>query len=175
MVDRPIAINEPDVLSSTQLRDLVALLQAVVTEGASVGYLRPPDDPAATLYWSALPRPGVRLFLAESAGAVVGTIQLHNAESANGTHRAEVCKLLVSPTHRRRGIGLDLLRHVECAARDDDKLLLHLDTRVGDPSNLLYDRAGWTEAGTIPAWARSTDGTLEMTRFWYRDLRHPLE
>ncbi len=166
-----LRIIEPSPLTADQVRALTRILQTVVAEGASVGYLTPPSEDVATAYWRALPRSGVRLFLAEVAGAVVGTVQLHDAESANGTHRAEVCKLLVSPEHRRQGIASALLAHVESAARTDGKLLLHLDTRAGDPSNLLYRSTGWTEAGAIPAWARSTDGTLEMTVFWFRDLR----
>ena len=110
------------------------------------------------------------LLVAERDGQVVGTVQLHSAESANGAHRGEVAKLLVHPACRRQGIARELMAALEDEARRDGTLLLVLDTREGDPSNDLYQALGYTEGGRIPDWARDAAGTLSATVFWYKTL-----
>lgn len=100
----------------------------------------------------------------------MGTVQLHAAESANGAHRGEVCKLLVHPAWRRRGIARALMDALEAEARQAGKTLLFLDTREGDPSNALYAAMGYQQGGRIPNWARDATGTYSATVFWYREL-----
>jgi len=45
-----------------------------------------------------------------------------------------------------------------------------LQDREEDPSERLYQTLGWQRAGAIPRWARSADGTLHTTVFYYRVL-----
>jgi GNAT superfamily N-acetyltransferase len=71
---------------------------------------------------------------------------------------------------RRRGIGRALMVAIEGHARGLGRTTLHLDTRQGDPSEALYRSLGWQPAGTIPRWARSADGRLDATAFYYRLL-----
>ena len=47
---------------------------------------------------------------------------------------------------------------------------LVLDTRQGDPSERLYQSLGYRVAGAIPQYARSADGTLAATVFYYKLL-----
>jgi GNAT superfamily N-acetyltransferase len=89
---------------------------------------------------------------------------------ANSLHRAVVAKLIVHRSVRRRGIGRALMTAVEAEARRLGRTTLHLDTREGDPSERLYRGLGWERAGAIPRWARSADGTLHTTIFYYRLL-----
>jgi len=110
------------------------------------------------------------LLVAEADGRIGGTVQLHAAESANGAHRVEVVKLLVHPTWRRRGIASELMNAAEDIARLQGKRLIVLDTREGDPSNLLYASVGYTEGGRIPDWAKDAAGELSATVFWYKQL-----
>jgi ribosomal protein S18 acetylase RimI-like enzyme len=63
-----------------------------------------------------------------------------------------------------------LMTHLEREAQLAGKSLLFLDTREGDPSNDLYARLGYREAGRIPNWARDSNGTLSTTVFWYKQL-----
>jgi len=157
-------------LSDVEAGSLADILIAVVETGASVGFMPPLDEQAALAYWRGVIAPDHVLLVAERDGAIVGTAQLELAMRANGRHRAEVCKVLVHPEAQGQGLGLLLLRALEDEARRLGRTTLHLDTREGDPANRLYQKAGYTQAGTIPAWARSSDGTLAGTTFYYRLL-----
>lgn len=168
--DDIVIITRVTSLDERQVDDLADLLVAVVAQGASVGYLPPLEREAATAYWRHVCAPGIVLLLAEIDGAVVGSVQLELASKANARHRAEVNKLLVAPHVQRRGIGRLLMTAIEAEARVHDRTLLHLDTREGDTSNDFYRSLGWTEAGTIPMWACSADGSLDGTVFYYRVL-----
>jgi GNAT superfamily N-acetyltransferase len=165
-----VEVHRADCLSSSERDDLAALLVACVAEGASLGFLAPLSGEDATAWWRGFPRAGVALLVAESDGRIVGTAQLHDAESANGAHRGEVAKLLVHPALRRRGIARALMAVLEAEARAAGKTLLTLDTREGDPSNDLYQSLGYQRAGRIPGWARDADGTFSATNFWYKPI-----
>ena len=58
----------------------------------------------------------------------------------------------------------------EGVARSQGKCLIVLDTREGDPSNLLYASVGYAQGGRIPDWARDAAGELTATIFWYKQL-----
>jgi acetyltransferase len=153
----------------------VVLLQDVVGGGASVGFLPPLAAEEASAHWdsvaAALEDGRRRLWIARVAdGGIVGTVQLDLATQANGRHRAEVIKLMVASSARRRGIGRLLMEAAEAEARRLGRTTLVLDTRQGDPSEALYRGMGWQPAGTIPRYARSADGTLHTTAFYYKLL-----
>ena len=63
-----------------------------------------------------------------------------------------------------------LMRAVEDRARQAGRTTLVLDTRQGDPSERLYAAMGYRRAGVIPAYARSANGTLHATAFYYKLL-----
>lgn len=156
------------------LDDLVKLLQDAVNSGASVGFLPPLSHEAAREYWRAiLVDLGAerRLMLGAWSGArLVGSVQLELAMKPNASHRAEVQRLLVHRSARRQGIGEGLMRQLEEVAQQRGRTLLVLDTRRGDPSELLYQKIGYVRAGVIPSYARSADGALDATAFYYRQL-----
>lgn len=77
--------------------------------------------------------------------------------------------MLVHRRARRRGIGEALMQAAEDAARKTGKTLLVLDTASGDAER-LYQRCGWTHAGTIPDYALLPHGGLCATSFYYRKL-----
>ncbi|MGI9254527.1 MAG: GNAT family N-acetyltransferase [Thermomicrobiales bacterium] len=169
-VSGSVIIRRADALSEDEIGALAALLVSVVAEGASVGYLAPLDPERARAYWRRVRGSSAALVLAEIDGELVGTVQLQAAESENGGHRGEVCKLLVDPRARRRGVGRALLARAEAEGTMAGKSLLVLDTREGDPSNDLYRSAGWTVGGRIPDWARSSSGELAATVFWFKSI-----
>jgi ribosomal protein S18 acetylase RimI-like enzyme len=101
---------------------------------------------------------------------LVGSVQLELAQKPNAAHRAEVKRLLVARSVRRRVIGERLMRRLHELARQHGRTLLVLDTRQGDPSELLYQKLGYTKAGVIPAYARSASGSLAATAFYFHQL-----
>jgi ribosomal protein S18 acetylase RimI-like enzyme len=167
--DSPV-IRRVDRLSERERDDLTDILVACVNEGASLGFLAPLSPELAWCWWAKLPQKGIALYVAEQDGRIVGTVQLHDASSANGAHRGEVAKLMVHPDARRQGLARALMLHLEADARAAGKTLLVLDTREGDPSNDLYRSLGYREGGRIPDWARNSSGGFSATDFWYKAL-----
>ncbi|MNE72787.1 Acetyltransferase [compost metagenome] len=60
------------------------------------------------------------------------------------------------------------MQHAEDRARREGKTLIVLDTREGDPSNLLYTSMGYSQAGRIPGYALSADGSFDATIIYYK-------
>lgn len=150
------------------------LMIDAVSNGASVGFLLPIDPLEILAYWDevrkALYHETTVLLGAFVDGHLLGTVQLVLAQRANGSHRAEVSKLLVNSTIRKRGLGSALMEAIESTAKELGRTLLVLDTRQGDPSDTLYRKLGYTPAGAIPGYARSTTGDLHTTIFFYKQL-----
>lgn len=166
-------IREVSQLDKDLLSRMAELLVAVVDDGASVGFLPPMEMAEAERYWLEVPGPHVRLWVLEAEGRVEGTVQLQLSPKPNATHRAEVAKLLVHPGARRRGYGRRLMLRLETEARRLGRTLLVLDTREGDPSNDLYLSLGYQVCGRVPRYARSADGTLDASLFYYKELSAP--
>ncbi|HEY3992739.1 MAG TPA: GNAT family N-acetyltransferase [Ktedonobacteraceae bacterium] len=156
------------------LPELVHLLQDTVASGASVGFLPPLNDEDAQNYWNEVFQDVARgtqvLLVAREAGQIIGSVQLALAAKPNARHRAEVQKLFVLQTQRRRGTGRALMQEIEHTAREHGRTLLVLDTRQGDAAEKLYRQVGYIEAGVIPAYARSATGELDGSIFFYKLL-----
>ncbi|WP_025689210.1 GNAT family N-acetyltransferase [Paenibacillus zanthoxyli] len=163
-----IRIEQIGAIDEELERELAGLLTVVVEDGASVGFLPPLTEAEAGRYWRGVPGEGVILWAAWEDGQIAGSVQLHLALKPNGLHRAEIAKLMVHPQHRRRGTARLLMETAEAYASTEDRTLLVLDTRAGDPSNLLYQSLGYVEAGRIPDYARSAEGELHETVFYYK-------
>jgi ribosomal protein S18 acetylase RimI-like enzyme len=148
--------------------ELSELLIQVVEDGASIGFLPPLVSSDSTLYWHNVVAPDVILFVATMNDIIVGSVQLHLCTKPNGTHRAEIAKLMTHPNYRRNGIARSLMHKVEERAMQEDRSLIVLDTREGDPSNLLYTSLGYIQAGRIPSYARTGNGELQATIFYYK-------
>lgn len=146
------------------------LLIQVVEDGASIGFLPPLGHEEADLYWEQVLQPEVILFVATLNNKVVGTVQLQLCTKPNGKHRADIAKLMTHPEQRRLGIGRSLMLKAEERAKLESRSLLVLDTREGDPSNTLYASLGYVQAGRIPDFARSANGELHATIFYYKSL-----
>lgn len=110
------------------------------------------------------------LYVAKINNEVAGSIQLHFVTKPNGIHRAEICKLMTHPNFRRNGIGRSLMCKAEERAKQENRTLLVLDTREGDPSNKLYKSLDYQEAGKIPEYAISPNGNLDATVIYYKFL-----
>ncbi len=176
-------ISQLTALTDAQLEALVELLCDSVNHGSSVGFMAPLDTDEARSYWlevrAAVERGSRLLWVAQDDGAgltgtaltgtgLTGTVQLVLEPRANQRHRAEVSKLLVHSTARRRGIARALMNALELEARRIGRSTLVLDTRAGDSSEALYQSLGYTLVGQIPEFCQNADGTLEATAVYYK-------
>lgn len=164
---RSIVIEEIKRLDE-DIEELSELLKTVVNDGASIGFLPPLEQKEATNYWQTVLAPEVILYVAKINKEVAGSIQLHLVTKPNGIHRAEICKLMTHPNFRRNGIGRSLMQKAEERAKQENRSLLVLDTREGDPSNRLYKSLDYQESGKIPGYAISPNGELDATVIYYK-------
>lgn len=134
------------LLSATEveaaLPELVAVLHDAVERGASVGFLPPLSAEEGQAYWR-------DVVTAVAAGSRL---------------------VLVSRQARRQGLGRALMLALEAEAARRGRTTIVLDTRQGDPSERLYAGLGYSLVGVVPQYARSADGALHPTAFYYKLL-----
>jgi GNAT superfamily N-acetyltransferase len=161
-------------LSEVEIRELSEVLIDCVESGASVSFMLPIARATADAFWQDVARSAARderiLLVAEdSAGRIIGTVQIIFAEAPNQPHRADIAKMLVHRRARKRGVGAALLVAAESAALSAGRTLLVLDT-ASDDAERLYARLGWRRCGLIPGYALLPGGGLCDTTFYYRTL-----
>lgn len=160
--------------AQARLDELAAVLVDAVANGASVNFLAGFAPEEARVFWQrqlpAIAAGETHLFVGEEAGRLVGTVLLMFAPQPNGSHRAEIGKMLVLSSAQRQGLGRRLLLTAEDAARAAGRTLLLLDTETGSAGDLLYRSCGWTELGTVPGHAFRPNGELAATTMFYKQL-----
>lgn len=160
-------------LSESEAAGLAELLIDCVDGGASVSFMQPLSMARALVFWGGVGESVARgervLIVAKDASGIVGTVQLVLDQPENQPHRADLSKMLVRRSARRRGLGEALMRAAEDAARACGKSLLVLDTASADAER-LYARLGWQRCGTVPGFALLPQGGLCATTFFYREL-----
>lgn len=173
-------------LSSRDLQWLPALCDLLtdnVHQGATLGFLAPLSRYAALDHWHgvfARLGPHASLWIAcESSGEdgrppqLLGVAQLCLCPQANAHHRGEVKGLMVHSRARGRGIASQLMHGVECAALQQGRTLLVLDTPAGSQAEAVYVHLGWQRAGEIPDYDSCADGRLHSTARYYKRLQMP--
>lgn len=174
-------------LSSRDLQWLPALCDLLtdsVHHGATLGFLAPMSRYAALDYWHgvfARLGPQLSLWIAceggdESLGRppqLQGAVQLSLCPQANAHHRGEVQGLMVHSRSRGRGIASQLMSRVECAALQQGRTLLVLDTPAGSQAEAVYAHLDWQRAGEIPDYDSCAEGRLHSTARYYKRLRMP--
>jgi len=155
------------------LKQLIHLLRDAVASGASLGFLPSLDEHEAGAYWKTvfhdIAQRTRMLLVAREGRQVIGSVQLALATQPNARHRAEVQKLLVLSTQRRRGVGRALMLELEQAACNAGRELLVLNTVEGEMVERLYRSLGYGVVGRIPGYARGASGTLD-TVIMYKSL-----
>ena len=157
------------------LAGLAALLVDAVDHGASVSMLPGVSHAEARGWWAArthdVADDTTTPIVAFDGDRVVGSVLLIRARQPNAPHRAEIAKVIVHSSVRRRGIGRDLLAAAESTARAAGRWLLILDTVPGSEADALYRATGWHEAGTIPNFGLLPTGEPGPTTYFWKDLR----
>jgi GNAT superfamily N-acetyltransferase len=164
-----------EVLGDREIAGLCDVLIDCVEGGASVSFMLPMSRAKAEAFWkgaAASVARSERVVLAaeDSAGSIVGTVQVVWAQPENQPHRGDLAKMLVHRRGRRRGMGAALLAAAERAALDAGKTLLVLDTVTGGDAERLYARHGWQRCGEIPDYALWPDGGLCSTTVFFKRL-----
>lgn len=160
--------------AEARLAELAQILHDAVESGASVNFLADFTLGDAHAFWlrqmPGFAAGGQRLFVAEEAGRLVGTVILFLAQQPNQPHRGDIGKMLVLRSHRGRGIGRRLLEVAEAYAREAGLTLLCLDTAHGSAGERLYRACGWVHFGTVPGYALNTGGIPEDCVFFYKEI-----
>ena len=153
---------------------LAGLLIDAVDSGASLGFLPPLSEAEALAYWrgviDAMRERSRILLVALESGLIQGSVQLALEMRANGNHRAEAMKLFVHRRARRRGLAKTLMSEAESTARELGRTLLIMDTRQGGEAEKMCESLGYVRFGEVPGYARSSNGQLHTTVFFYRTL-----
>lgn len=173
-----LAIATLPLLSDADVQALSDVLIDCVQGGASVSFLWPLSRERAVAHWrevaAAVARGERQVIVARaSTGALLGTVQVILKLPENQPHRAELAKMLVYRSARRRGVGAALLQAAEQNAQRAGRSLLVLDTVSGAEGDRLYRRHGWQRCGEIPNYARWPDGRPCPTTVYYKQLRVP--
>jgi ribosomal protein S18 acetylase RimI-like enzyme len=165
---RPLRAS-PEICAS-----LSEILIETVAEGGSVTFMHPLDPTTAKTFWDdalAAAERGERIVLgAWDSAALAGTVSLILSCPPNQPHRAEIAKLMIRVSHRRRGISAALMRAAEAQAAAQARTLLTLDTAVEDGASALYEKLGFTLAGTIPDYAFRPRGGLTGAMFYWKRI-----
>jgi acetyltransferase len=156
------------------IQQLADLLIDAVDSGASVGFMPPLTEPEAFDYWRgviAAMRDGSRILLVAAEGDLIqGSVQMDLETRANGKHRAEAIKLFVHRRARRQGLAKGLMAELESIARNMGRTLLLTDTRKGGDAEKMCESLGYIKFGEVPNYARTGDGRLNTSSFFYKQL-----
>lgn len=156
------------------LDDLSELLTDAVDDGAAVTFLAPIPRSQAAAFWrdriKAVTAKHCVLLAAFDDGKLVGSVQITLDTPPNQRHRADINKLVVLKTARRRGIARLLMEAVHREAVKERRTLLTLDTRKNDAAEPLYRSLGYVEIGVVPRYSRNVEGTLDAAVFFYKEL-----
>jgi hypothetical protein len=172
-----IVVEELDAAAAArELPTLAAIMRACVEGGASVNFVLPFTQADSEAWWRRAVLPALasgerRLIVARDEGTLTGSVQLAFASQPNQLHRADVTKLLVDPSARRRGAGRALMLRLEAIARESGRVLLTLDTTEGSAAHRLYESLGWVPLGVVPNYSLSTDrARKEGSMFFWKEL-----
>jgi ribosomal protein S18 acetylase RimI-like enzyme len=164
----------PLIASPRICAELSEILIEAVANGASVSFMHPLPPVAADDFWAsslAAAARGERIILGAFDGArLVGTVTLLLDCPPNQPHRAEIAKLMISMSHRGRGIATALMRAAERIAVERARTLLVLDTAVEGGAALLYQALGYELAGVIPDYALKPQGGLTGTMIHWKRI-----
>lgn len=167
-------VRRLESMGEREIRELAEVLIDCVAGGASVSFMHPLSKERAEAFWREVERgvaDGARAVLvAEDERGICGTVQLILGLPENQPHRADVAKMLVHRRARRMGLGAELMRAAERAARECGRTLLVLDAVTGGDAARLYERLGWVRVGDIPNYALMPGGEPCSTTYYYRDL-----
>lgn len=165
---------EPDAYEAA-IPALAELVVDAVAGGASINFLADVTPAFAVAWWQArldeVLDGTTTLFVARDGDRIVGSTLLIRSTNANSPHRAEIGKVIVHRSARRRGLARALMTAAEVLARAEGRWMLVLDTVTGSDADAMYRALGWQETGIVPDYALLPDGRPWPATFFWKDLR----
>lgn len=156
------------------LQQLSTLLVEAVASGGNVNFLHPLAHTAAVAFWEEAFRSvaaGHRIILgAMDKSELIGTLTLILDCGQNQPHRCEVAKIITKQAYRGRGVGKALIGEAERLARERHRSMLVLTTATGVGAHTLYEKAGFTLAGTIPNFGYNPHGQMAGCMFYWKQI-----
>ena len=164
-----------EVGPSPEVRSMLSeILIEVVANGGSVSFMHPLERDAADQFWEGALASAARgeriVFGAWDGDVLAGTVTVLLDLPPNQPHRAEIAKMMTRLSHRGRGVATALMRAAERRAAELGRTLLVLDTATEDGASGLYERLGFTLAGTIPDYALKPHGGLTGTNVYWKRI-----
>ena len=158
------------------IEGLGGLLKDAIDGGASVNFVAGVTSEQTEGWWATraerVADGTITVFVArEGDGRIVASTLLERSVNPNSPHRAEIGKVIVHRSMRRRGLAKALMKAAEDHARAEGRWMLILDTVTGSPAASLYESLGWVTVGTIPGYALNTSGEPEAATYYDTDLR----
>ena len=171
-----LTITELDAGSyRAAIPELAELIVDAVATGAGVNFLDGVTLDEAASWWRGreadVSTGRTTPFVAVDGGRIVGSTLLIRSVNQNSPHRAEIGKVIVLGSHRRRGLASALMRAAEGRARSEGRWLLVLDTVSESAADAFYRSLGWQETGVVPNYALNPDGRPWAATFFWKDLR----
>jgi ribosomal protein S18 acetylase RimI-like enzyme len=144
------------------------IFQAVAAEGTTYVFASDTPREEAYAYWFG---PGIRCFVAEKGGVIVGMYKLVANHRDRGAHVANA-SFMVDPQFTGRGAGTAMGRHCLCQARRAGFLAMQFNFVVStnQAAVRLWQRLGFSIAGTLPAAFKHRDHGLVDAYVMHRFL-----
>ena len=148
-------------LAEAPTREVVALLEEL--DAALAGYAA---DQCHAYSIDQLFQPNVRFFVARLDGAAAGC-----GGVAYFDGYAEVKRMYTKASVRGQGVGKELLRRIEAAARDAGAAVLRIETGAYQREALrFYEGAGFRRRGPFGPYLGLTAHAIELSLFYEKAL-----
>lgn len=154
--------------------EFAALLSDAVEDGGCVGFLLPVTADKLDRYWSGVAREmeaGERELLAAfEFNRLIGSVQLAYEKAESVRHRADLQKLMVHSSERRRGIARALLVHALERMPALGLVMYTITTANAGPAEYLVRSLLFTRYGIMPHYGLTPDGKLHDASLHYISL-----
>jgi GNAT superfamily N-acetyltransferase len=173
-MNQPPKIHRLDAVTPAQIDQLCNVLIDCVEDGASISFMLPMTRDKAERFWRGIAEgvannERVLLVAQNEEGEIIGSVQVVLAQPENQPHRADISKMIVHRSARKKGIAAALMVAAEAHALREGKTVLVLDT-ASDDAERIYRKLGWQECGVIPDYALLPGGELCATTYFYKQL-----
>lgn len=165
----PVRFTWLSSLNALELEAIRGLLNATIERDDVVGFVSPiasADHPYLLGLRHAVNTGAIACLAGFDGGSLVGMIHVKKDGQPNCRHRAELCKCMIHPRYRGRGILQQGLKHLLEYCRRENLEVVTLDVRKGSRAEVFWRRLGFIEYGSLPDYARVDSQPLAGSFLW---------